>query len=300
MSSKKSVLGRGLDALLPPLPSPTGGAPSGGKTPSGPAGSAPVSYLAVDSLVPNPFQPRVQFDENALGELSLSIKAHGIVQPLAAVKRGGGFMLVAGERRWRAARMAGLQEVPVIVLNLTDQQMLECALVENLQRSDLNSIEEARAYKALMDTFGLSQEEVADRMGKSRPAIANSLRLLRLETEYQHDIEAGTITAGHARAMLSLEEGSDRKRLRDQIASQKLSVREAEAAAVEIANKKVRRKTPSKALDPNLKRLRESLMDAIGLRIEIKPLDRKRGRIEIWYDSTDDLERLLGALGIEP
>jgi ParB family chromosome partitioning protein len=259
-----------------------------------------VAYLPVDSLVPNPFQPRVQFDENALGELSISIKAHGIVQPLAAVKRGTGYMLVAGERRWRAARMAGLTEVPVILLNLTDQQMLECALVENLQRSDLNAIEEARAYKALMDTFGLSQEEVADRMGKSRPAIANSLRLLRLETEYQHDIEAGTISAGHARALLSLEDSADRKRLRDSIAGARLSVREAEAAAVEIANKKVRRRTPSRPLDPNMKRLRESLMDAIGLRVDIKPLDRKRGRIEIWYEGHDDLERLLGALGIEP
>ncbi len=294
MSSRKSVLGRGLDALLPPVAAPEPAAVHPGK--NLPAG---VTTLTVDSLVPNPFQPRVQFDENALSELSLSIKSHGIVQPLAAVKRGTGYMLVAGERRWRAARMAGLQEVPVIILNLSDKEMLECALVENLQRSDLNSIEEARAYKSLMDTFGLSQEEVADRMGKSRPAIANTLRLLRLETEYQHDIEAGTITAGHARALLSLDDSSDRKRLRDAIATSKLSVREAEATAVEIANKKVRRRTPSRPLDPNMKRLREALIDAIGLRIEVKPLDRKKGRIEIWYDGHDDLERLLGALGIE-
>ncbi len=299
MSSKKSVLGRGLDALLPPLPSPTNnpGTPPGPMRNSAQAGSTLV--LPVDSLVPNPFQPRVQFDENALAELAQSIRTHGIVQPLAAVKRGSGYMLVAGERRWRASRLAGLTEVPVVILGLNDQQMLECALIENLQRADLNAIEEARAFKALMDTFGLSQEDVADRVGKSRPAIANALRLLRLDTEYQHDIEAGTLTAGHARALLSLEDPGDRKRLRDNIASNRLSVREAESAAVEIAHKKNRRKPPARALDPNLKRLRESLVDALGLRVDIKPLDRKRGRIEIWYEGHDDLERLLNALGIE-
>lgn len=195
--------------------------------------------------------------------------------------------------------MAGLTEIPVIVLDLSEEQILEFALVENLQRENLNAVEEAKAYRALMESFGLSQEEVADRVGKSRPAVANSLRLLRLEPEYLRDIEAGLVTAGHARALLSLDRPEWRKRLREHIVRDQLSVREAEHLAVSLANRKVGIRGAKRALDPNVQRLREALIDRLACKVEVKTFDQNKGKIEVFYDSLDELERILAALNVE-
>ncbi len=315
MSSKKRALGRGLEALLPARPAPAVitelTSADNGTLSSGANGAAavvvleelPYQLLSVTELEPNPNQPREIFDEAALEELARSIRVHGILQPVAVVRREGKWRIVAGERRWRAAQLAGMLTVPAVVLELNDQEVLECALVENLQRENLNPVESARAYKALVDTFGLSQEEVADRVGLSRPAVANSLRLLRLPADYLRDVEGGYLTAGHARALLSLEREGDRRRLRDAVVRGRLSVREAEQLAAQIADRTtVSKKKPAKsetALDSDLARLREQLIEALACRVQIKPLEKTRGRIEIHYDSLDELDRLLSVLGVE-
>jgi ParB family chromosome partitioning protein len=205
---------------------------------------------------------------------------------------------VAGERRWRAARIAGLTELPVISLQLNDQQVLEYALVENLQRENLNPMEEARAYRTLIESFGMSQEQVAARVGKGRPTIANALRLLKLPLEFQQDVEAGRLTPGHARAVLSLESDHDQKRLRDAVIRNGLSVREAEQLSVEIANRKTKSRT-TKAQDPHARQLREALVEHLGCRVTVKTFDPTKGKIDIYYSSLDELERVLAAMGVE-
>lgn len=300
MQSKKRALGRGLGALLPAKPpqiAPQRVEPEAPVAVQDEPAPAPTNRLPIDSLTPNPYQPRDVFDDTALQELASSLKTHGFIQPIAVVRRGDSFMIVAGERRWRAARIAELTEVPVIELELTEQEILEFALIENLQRENLNAIEEARAYKALMNTFALSQDEVADRVGKSRPAIANALRLLKLPAEMQNDVSSGTISAGHARALLSLEDETQRKRLRDAIVRDQMSVREAENYAVELTNRPVR---PRKAkLDPDTQRLRELLIDRLACRVNVKTFDQNKGKIEIFYNSLDELERILGVMDVE-
>lgn len=299
MQPKKRALGRGLSALLPPRATPEPESGSVAVLEDSPSASPDGRvFLPVDSISPNSYQPRHHFDENALQELAGSIRENGIIQPVVVCRRGEGYMLVAGERRWRAARIAGLTEVPTVILALTEKEMLEFALIENLQRENLNPMEESRAYKALIDTFGLSQEEVADRVGKGRPTIANALRLLRLPLEYQKDIEAGTLSAGHARAVLSLSNETDQKRLRDTILKEALSVREAERLAVELANRASRHK-PMRMLDPNIQRLREQIIERLTCRVQIKTFDHNKGKIEIYYDSLDELERFLEAIGVE-
>jgi ParB family transcriptional regulator, chromosome partitioning protein len=295
MQSKKRALGRGLGALLPPKSA----APAPAATAVLEQPDEPVNRLSLDALTPNPYQPRDDFKEEALNELAASIRQHGLIQPVAVTKRGDSYMIVAGERRWRAARIAGLNDIPVVVLDLNEEQILEFALIENLQRENLNAVEEAKAYRALIDSFGLSQEQVADRVGKSRPAVANSLRLLRLEAEYLRDIEAGLVSAGHARALLSLERPEWRKRLREAIVRDQLSVRETESLAVALANRKVGPRGAKRALDPHVQRLREALIDRLACKVEVKTFDQNKGKIEIFYDSLDELERLLAALSVE-
>lgn len=304
MQSKKRALGKGLGALLPPRPQP---APSVQALPE--VAAAPESKpseqglvrMAIDAITPNPFQPRDVFDEQALNDLAASIKAHGIIQPLAVTRREGKLIIVAGERRWRAARLAGLSEVPVVQLKLTDQEILEFAIIENLQRENLNPMEEARAYRALIDTFGLSQEEVAERVGKGRPTVANALRLLKLPAEFQQDIEQGALSPGHARAILSLEQEVDQRHLRNAIISNGLSVREAEKMALSMANRTPTSKPrgSSRERDPNERRLEEQLLEHFASKVELKTFDQGRGKIEIYYDSLDELERLLAAMGVE-
>ena len=321
MQSKKRALGRGLEALLPrraeaPSP-PTIPSPKLAAQPEAEASStdAGTTAIAIDTIHPYQNQPRRHFDEDALNELANSIKLRGLLQPIALVPAldkslpKGHYNIVAGERRWRAAKIAGLKEVPVIILeNLSEQDILECALVENLQRENLTAWEEAQAYRSLIDVFGLTQEEVSERVGKSRPAVANTLRLLRLPEDLLKELEADRLSAGHARAILALEGASDQTRLWNSIVQDDLSVRQTENLASQMLAKKLARsgKTTGRPHsqdprneNPEVKRLREQLIDALACRVVVKPSGQDRGKIEIYYDSLDELQRFLAKVRAE-
>lgn len=317
MPPKKRALGRGLEALLPQKPEPVKNlmVEAGFQEPGGAVAvedrsaefSRPVT-LPITAIRRNEAQPRQYFDEEALHVLAESIKQRGIIQPVAVMARENDYVLVAGERRWRAAQLAGVQHMPVIILDqLSDQELLEYALVENLQREDLNALEEARAYQSLQRTFSLSAEEIADRVGKSRPAIANSLRLLNLSPDMQEDLESGRITAGHARAILSLENSRDQVVLRDHIILENMSVRQAELRAREMAEGGAARRGKPKAASSRTKveepehvrQLREQLVDALACKVAINSPDGKRGKIEIYFESLDELQFVLTQLGVE-
>ncbi|AEB12967.1 ParB/RepB/Spo0J family partition protein [Marinithermus hydrothermalis] len=271
MSKKPSGLGRGLEALLP-------------KVPTG------LTRVPLALIRPNPHQPRKAFDPAALEELAASIREKGLLQPLLVRPRGEGYELVAGERRFRAAQAAGLREVPVIVRDLDDREALELALVENLQREDLNPVEEARGYQRLLE-MGLTQEEIAKAVGKARSTIANALRLLQLPREALEALETGRITAGHARALLMLPEDQRLWGLRE-ILSRGLSVREAE-----------RLKDRLKALQaPSRERtaypeLAQALSRRLGIKVRLT--GERRGRLELYYHSEEELQALLDLLGYE-
>lgn len=282
----RKALGRGLEALIP----------GAGKGPSAPEPveqpAIPDQTVALDRISPNPRQPRVEFEEEALAELAASIRVQGVIQPLL-VRRlpTGDFELVAGERRLRAAERAGLTHVPVYVRELSDGESLELALVENLQRDDLSPLEEAAAYQRLMSEFGLTQEEVAERVGKSRPTIANALRLLKLPEAIKRDLSRGKLTAGHARVLLSLDDEDAQMRAAKQIQARQLSVRDAEHLA--SAKKAAARPTPR---DPNRSALERDLSSALGTRVRITPKGRG-GRIEIEFYSPEELQGLVDRIG---
>lgn len=311
MPPKKRALGRGLEALLPQKP-PQKTKPSDVKT----AAAAPaevieggVTTLAVTAIRRNDQQPRQYFDEEALHQLADSIKRRGIIQPVAVMKRENDYVLVAGERRWRAAQIAGIQELPVIILDsLSSQDLLEYALVENLQRENLNAMEEARAYQTLQRSFSLTAENIAERMGKSRSAIANSLRLLTLPPDMQEDLEAERITAGHARAILSLENQRDQVALRNLIVQDNMSVRQAELKAREMteggAKRRGKARKPKAAAAPSadqayLDDIREQLIDVFACQVTITSQSDDRGKIEIHYESLDELQNVLDILEIQ-
>jgi ParB family chromosome partitioning protein len=277
--NNKRGLGRGLGALLS----------------STPTEADTLLEVAVDEIEPNPNQPRKIFNSNALDELSASIKASGVIQPIIVRKQGTGYQLVAGERRWRAARQAGLPRVPAIVREVTDAESLELALVENLLREDLNPMEEAEAYDKLLARFGWTQEELSQRVGKERSSIANALRLLRLPPPIQDDLRAGRLTMGHARALLALTVASEQLKLRDEILTHEWSVRATEDT--------VRSTTAGRPPRPKQRRrsaemtaLEEALQRALMTRVKIVGSDRQ-GRIEVAYADADELERLAGLLG---
>jgi ParB family chromosome partitioning protein len=277
--NNKRGLGRGLGALLS----------------STPTEADTLLEVAVDEIEPNPNQPRKIFNSNALDELSASIKASGVIQPIIVRKQGSGYQLVAGERRWRAARQAGLPRVPAIVREVTDAESLELALVENLLREDLNPMEEAEAYDKLLARFGWTQEELSQRVGKERSSIANALRLLRLPPPIQDDLRAGRLTMGHARALLALTIASEQLKLRDEILTHEWSVRATEdtvrsATAGRPPRPKQRRRSPE------MTALEEALQRALMTRVKIVGSDRQ-GRIEVAYADADELERLAGLLG---
>ncbi len=283
----RKALGRGLDALIPG---------AGKQTPPTEAlsddSNAPDLLVALDKIRPNPRQPRIAFDESALAELSASIRVQGIIQPLLVRRMSGGdFELVAGERRLRAAERAGLTHVPVFVRDLSDGESLELALVENLQRDDLSPLEEAAAYQRLIDEFGHTQEEVAGRVGKSRPAVANALRLLRLPESIKQDLARGRLTAGHARVLLSIDDPDAQLRTAKKIHARKLSVRDAEQLA---AARKPNHRPVSR--DPHRSSLERDLSSALGTRVRITPKGRG-GRIEIEFYSPEELQGLVDRIG---
>ena len=257
-----------------------------------------VLYVSVDKITPNVNQPRKSFDDDSLAELSASIKNQGVLQPLLVEKiTDDSYVIVAGERRFRAAKIAGLSEVPVIVKSFNEVQRIEVALIENIQRENLNAIDEAAAYQYLIQKSGLTQEEVAEKVGKKRSTVTNSLRLLQLPDQMKDDIISGVLTAGHARAILSLVNPNDRVLLRDKIIEKELSVREAEEEAQALnEGKKVKVKRTPKARDPYIQGVEDKLLEAFGTKVEVKG-NLKKGKLVIPYASQSDLERLYRLLG---
>jgi ParB family chromosome partitioning protein len=268
----KRALGRGLSALLPPTEGEAGGR---------------LRDLPIESLVPNPQQPRRHFDQPALEELAASMRASGILQPLVVRPRGSQYEILVGERRWRAAQLAGLAQVPAIVREASDAEALELALVENLLREDLNPLEAADAYQRLLTEFGWTQEELARRLGKDRSSVANALRLLRLPPLIQEDLRAGRLTMGHARALLGLPSPTAQLRLRQRILTQDWSVRATEAGVQ--ARRPARARARRRAAD--LDALEEELRQALGTRVRLVGT-MLRGRIELPYSSAAELERI--------
>lgn len=258
-----------------------------------------VEQIAITKLRSNPYQPRKQFDQKAIEELATSISNYGILQPIIARKSIKGYEIVVGERRFIAAQQAGLKEVPVVVRKLSEEEMMEFALIENLQREDLNPIEEATAYMKLMDHLSLTQSELAKRVGKSRPHVANHLRLLQLPKEVQQYIYEGLLSMGHGRALLGLKDKHNIKPLLNKINKEKLSVREVEQLVSKM-NKDVPRETKQKKakLSPFLKKRESMLRSHLGTSVTIKP-GKKKGKIEIDYFSDEDLERIVQLLRVE-
>jgi ParB family chromosome partitioning protein len=285
----RKPLGRGLSALLPPRP------PSAVPAASIPSKSLNGLALPIDAITPNPVQPRTVFRLDRLEELAASIRANGIIQPLIIRRVGEAYQIVAGERRWRAARLAGFKEVPVIVQDIADPQMLELALIENIQREDLNPIETAQAYDRLGKELGLSQEEIGRRTGKDRTTITNILRLLRLPGEVQLLLAEGRLFMGHARAILALDSAEEQIRLAEKAAAQGLSVRQVEALVQEATSDQPRRGGRAKSeasQDPNVAAAVGEMERALGTRVKIVELSDQRGKIEIDYYSQAELDRL--------
>lgn len=255
-------------------------------------------YMMKMSLIePNTGQPRKAFDQESIQELSDSIKKYGVLQPLLVQKKGDRYEIIAGERRWRAAKEAGLKEIPVVIREYTKQQSMEIALIENVQREDLNPIEEAMAYQQLMQEFELTQEEIAERVSKNRVTITNSMRLLKLDKRVQEMLIQGLITGGHARALLSMEDGEQQYQISLKIIGERLSVREVEKLVKAIGKPKKSSKEKEKEDEQDLslifKDLEERMKQAMGTKVTINKRDRNKGKIEIEYYSEAELERLV-------
>lgn len=290
MAIKKSPLGKGLESLLPE---------------SFEGGKKDFFQCSIEEIQKNPFQPRKEFDPSALAELSESIREHGIIQPLIVRnnENGGGYLLVAGERRLRAAIQVGLKKVPVVVRNSIDnQKLLEEALIENIQREDLNPVDEALAYRRLIDEFTLTQETVAKKVGKNRSSIANSIRLLQLPEYILSDIGSGLLSAGHARVLLGfLDRPADMKKLRNDIIKKQMSVREAEKEGkTRIDHAPAKKRTATSNRKPGLnesycRTMAGTIEQALGSKVNIRQ-NGKQGTIEISYYSLEDLERIMDRL----
>ena len=280
MAVKKSGLGRGFDAIF-----------ADNSVEDISTGNSTTKVKLLD-IEPNREQPRKQFDEDALAELSDSIAQHGVLQPLLVRPMpDGGYQLVAGERRWRASRMAGLTEVPVVIRDLTDAQVAELALVENLQRENLNPLEEANGYKELSDKFGYTQEKISEIVGKSRPSIANALRLLNLPEDVQEMVSDGSISMGHARAILSLEDDKMKTDLAKLVIQNDLSVRETERIARNMV-KEAPKKSKAKKRNPYYDEAELALSEVLGRKVKITK-SSKKGALEIEFFDDADLKKLL-------
>ena len=251
--------------------------------------------VKVTSIEPNREQPRKDFNEEAMGELAESMKVYGVLQPLLVQKKGDYYEIIAGERRWRAAKLAGLKEVPVVIREYTKQQTMEIALIENVQREDLNAIEEAKAYQRLIQEFELKQEEIAARVGKSRVTITNSMRLLKLDERVQEMLIQNQITGGHARALLTVEDGELQYKLAGKIIAENLSVREIEKIVKSLSKKKnpKEKNVEDESLALIFRDLEERMKSAMGTKVSINRKDKNKGRVEIEYYSESELERIV-------
>ena len=301
---KTGGLGRGLDALIP---NKAGGTSketvkrtrSTGKKEKTEAQEKPAAerLVKISSVEPNLNQPRRHFDEDALMELSESIKQYGVLQPLLVSDKKDYFEIIAGERRWRAAKMAGLKEVPVVVKEFTDQEIVEISLIENIQREDLNPIEEAMAYKRLIEEFHLKQDEIADRVAKSRTAVTNSMRLLKLDERVQQMVIDEMLTTGHARALISIEDRDLQFQMANQIFDNKLSVRETEKLVRKLGEEKEEiTKTKEPDVEIIYRNLEEKVKEILGTKVQISHKKNNSGKIEIEYYSNEELERIIELL----
>lgn len=294
MAVKRGGLGKGLDSLI------TDKVGSGNNTAETASAKKAepdkdVTFVKIGKVEPNREQPRKNFDEDALLELSESLKQYGVLQPLLVQDKKDYYEIIAGERRWRAAKLAGLKEVPVIIKNLTEQEIVEISLIENIQRENLNPIEEALAYKRLLNEFNLKQDEVAERVSKSRTAVTNSMRLLKLDERVQQMVIDDLISTGHARALLGITDNEQQYAFAQQIFDEKLSVRETEKLV-----KKLQKQKPEKQKQPVddsmsvfYEDMEQKLKAIMGTKVLIHQKDNQKGKIEIDYYSTDELERIM-------
>ncbi len=290
VDKQRKALGKGLSALLPGR-----GLSQGAAAAVAPPSVAPLppTTLPIDAIHPNPMQPRVVFQPDRLEELAASIRANGIIQPLIVRHHQNQYQLIAGERRWRASKLAGLKDVPVVIQEVADPLLLELALIENIQREDLNAIETAHAYERLGRELGLSQEEIGRRTGKDRTSITNALRLLKLPTEVQLLLAEHRLSMGHARAVLGLPTAEQQIEVAEKAAAQGLSVRQVEALVQDLTSDRPRAGHKKETLlDPNVKAAVDELERALGTRVRIVELSEQRGRIEIEYYSQVELDRL--------
>ncbi len=285
--NKKRGLGKGLDALIPP---------SAGSRPAGEEAVGGAVELPIDQISPNPHQPRQAMDPHELQELANSIAEHGLIQPLVVTRGENGYQLIAGERRWRASQLAGLSRVPVVIKETTPQQMLELAIVENIQRADLNPLEEAQAFAQLMEEFGLTQEAVAERVGKSRTAVANTVRLLNLPDEIKNALALGKISEGHARALLSLKKNRDQLAALGTIISRGLNVRQTETLVRQMLTGEEAAKPKRPPLTPHDKAMLARFESKLGTRVELSRSEEDTGKLTIHFYSQEELQAIFDAI----
>ncbi|MCA1829237.1 MAG: ParB/RepB/Spo0J family partition protein [Myxococcales bacterium] len=277
---KRPALGRGLGALIP------GGSPAERKG---------VINLGIEEIRPNRHQPRRHFDQTHIEELAESIKSKGILLPLIVRRSNDGYVLVAGERRWRAAQRAGLRELPVMVREVSEKEAFELALIENIQREDLNPVEEAEAYKRLIDEHGLTQEELAERVGKDRSTVANALRLLRLPDAIKEAIVSGQLSMGHARALLAISDEADLRRAAEKVVREQLSVRAVEALVQRLKSRREPKEKGVEKSSAQVRHLVEKLQRKLGAKVILRD-DRGSGTLEIRYQSLAELDRILAGI----
>lgn len=299
MAVKRGGLGKGLDSLIPD----TGKVPEGGR-------KTKVVEKVIEKIIekpmeikvkinkvePNREQPRKKFDEEALQELADSIRQFGVLQPLIVQEKEEYYEIIAGERRWRAAKLAGLKEIPVIIRKMTEQEIVEISLIENIQRENLNPIEEAQAYKRLLTEFQLKQEEVAERVAKSRTAVTNSMRLLKLDERVQQMVIDGMLTTGHARALLAFDDNEEQFQMANKVYNEKLSVREVEKLTKNHGKQKSEKKKEDFQQTAVFQDLEEKMKAALGTKVSINRKNDNKGKIEIEYYSMEELERLIEVL----
>lgn len=284
-------LGKGLDALIPPSSNESTKAKAPEVVKDAEQGNETI--VKITKVEPNKEQPRKNFDEDALLELSDSIKQFGVIQPIVVQDRKDHYEIIAGERRWRAAKLAGLKEVPVIIKNYTEQEIVEISLIENIQRQDLNPIEEAQAYKRLLTEFNLKQDEVAERVSKSRTAVTNSMRLLKLCDEVQQMVIDDMLTTGHARALLAIEDPKEQYTVAQKVFDEKLSVRDVEKLVKNLHKPAKPKKLDDKTLEIIYRDIEEKMKQALSTKVAISAKGEGAGKIEIEFYSHDDLDRLI-------
>lgn len=296
----KKGLGKGLDSLIADKVSTKPETKKEKEKKPESEHPADAVMMDINKVEPNREQPRKKFDEDALLELAESIKQFGVLQPLLVQERDNYYEIIAGERRWRAAKLAGIKEIPVIIKKLTEQEIMEISLIENIQREDLNPIEEALAYKRLLTEFHLKQDEVAERVSKSRTAVTNAMRLLKLNEKVQQMVIDEMLTTGHARALLGIEDQEKQYIVAQKIFDEKLSVRDTEKLVKNIQNEKKTKKEETKKIDPKLEAiyhdLEEQMKGILGTKVSIQPRDAKKGKLEIEYYSQDELDRIIDLL----